>query len=151
MAIAGCDFICKNDNCECKDKIIRLTSAWPMAESDDVINTTKDELAKKELIELKNKGRRFLCKTFNATSEAKQLLTKAYRLNFWDSEKSTIWMYDLELTSDDDHEKAILGFQLPDDLKNKNVLSFKEAIEKGIICPYCKTELKQYRWFTNEH
>lgn len=151
MAIVGCDFICTNKDCGHCGKMIRLTAPWPLADADEIINHTKNEVEKRELMDLKSKGRRFLCKVFNVGYDNKKIATKAYRLQYWDQNKKTIWMFDLELTSDKIPEQAFDEFKPSDNKEeNKNLLSFKQAIEKGIMCPSCNTITRQSRWFTNE-
>ena len=151
---AGCDFICENEDCEHCSKGTVITGPWPIAKIEKVINApnVKEKVEfKKEIIDLKNKGRKFACITYPNVSDIK---IEGYRIHKWCDNCPAVWMYDVLLTQEADTlEKALEIAELPSECpqcKNK-LLNFEELLEEGMYCPHCKQEMEQSRWMSKEY
>jgi len=149
---AGCDFTCRNDDCEYCGTGFTITAPWPMGDIDDIINSERiKELPelKQQIQELKNTGREYALITFPNKEGIK---TKCYRVNLWSIGAECLWQYDVFLDDLDSLDEAIKKAGLPKKCPTtgSSMLNFQEAIQKGIQCPKCSEKLHQCRWFTKE-
>ena len=149
---AGCDFICRNKECENCDTGFTITAPWPMGHIDDVINSSRvKELQsfQEKLQDLKESGREYVCITFPNVDNVE---TKCYRVNLWSVGEKCLWQYDVPIEENETLEESIKKACLPDKCPktNSKMLSYKEAIIEKIKCPSCNEELDQGRWFTKE-
>jgi len=151
---AGCDFICRNNECEQSGKGFVITAPWPMAKIDKVLKSRRvSELPdhQKQLSEIKDSGREYTCLTL---PNVDNITTDQYRVQFWSDKAQCIWQYEVKKEGkvEDAISKAIENGEIPQKCpKTKSkMLSFKEVSKKGIDCPFCKDKMIQNRWFTNE-
>jgi len=155
---AGCDFICKNDECEQHGNGFAITGPWPMGEIELVISSLSKSLVIKpenqaildKIVEQKNNGRECACIIYPNNDRIKKV---AHRVQLWSPDAKCIWDYDIPLDEDnkdvtEDIKDASLPILCPK--TNGELLSFNEVTKDGIECPYCGGKLEQSRWFTNE-
>jgi len=154
---AGCDFTCKNEECEQYDSGLVLTSPWPMGKIELVINASnvKDkEEFRDGLVELKNNGQKYACITYPNVS---YIDTIAYQVQLWCKSCLCIWKYDIVLTEDcPDFEtayaKAKENGDVPDTCPkcSGELEDYESVLEDGIACPFCKEDMQQNRWMAKE-
>ena len=144
---AGCDFVCKNEKCDCCETGFTMTGPWPMGDIGEVIDSLSSEERIKELMKLKKEGREFACIAY---PNDKDIYIDRYRINFWSVEGNCIWQYDIVV--EDDIESAILDSDIPKlcPKTGSELLNYNDTIQQGINCPHCKEKLKQTRWFSIE-
>lgn len=148
---AGCDFICKNEDCDNFNTGFTITAPWPMGLIDDIINSNRvKELPelRKQIEELKELGSEYACITFPNVNNVE---TKCYRVSFWSAEGKCIWKYDI-INNGINLEESIKKANLPQKCPNtgSNMLNYSEVIKEGIKCPSCDNILNQNRWFAKE-
>ena len=141
MAI-GCNFICDNENCEHHGKMIVLTGAWPMASIEQMIAAADED--KDDLEALRDHERLYACLTLPRKHEIK---TEAYRIQKWCSKCNLISVFE---TQPEDLEEVSDRTDICMSCEKENLMSFATAIEKGVKCPFCKTAMRQERWYVNE-
>jgi transcription initiation factor IIE alpha subunit len=56
MSLAGCNFFCNNEKCQCYQTGFTLTSSWPLGDIEEIIEHTEDEDLKKVLTQKKLVG-----------------------------------------------------------------------------------------------
>lgn len=155
---AGCEFICKNKECQDNDKGFVITAPWPLAKIELVItsltkwSSTKPnlKLVLEKIIEFKNEGRKFACITF---PDPDRLPIEAYRINLWSQEARSIWQYDVEINDSESLEEILINTDIIPEICPKTgckLQNFVEVSKEGINCPSCGEKLHQSRWFTNE-
>jgi len=136
---AGCNFICKNEQCDYFNERITINGRWPVAKIDDVINSEKVKKVKefqKSLIERKEDGIEYACIQFPNEDGIKVVGDKT---EFWCKECRAILSW-YAVDEDIEIEKCPI-------CKEESLLGFDEVIEEGIECPYCGEETEQRRWF----
>ena len=154
---AGCEFICKNEDCQDNGKGFVLTAPWPMGKIELVISELSNQVKLKpslkdlldKTIDFKNQGRKYACITF---PNVNNIPTVAYRINFWSPTANCIWQYDVE----EDEELTIVEAiaKVTDGICPKTgcrMQDFVEVMKNGIECPSCGELFSQSRWFTNEN
>ena len=154
---AGCDFICRNSECEQNGNGFVITGPWPMGEIELVISSLSKYLVIKpenkpildKIIEQKNTGRKYACIVYPNNEGIEKV---AYRVQLWSPQAKCIWDYDVLKTDEDDVADAIRNANLPIMCPKTSgeLLDFNEVTKDGINCPYCGEKLEQSRWFTNE-
>lgn len=140
---AGCEFICKNENCQCYNTGFVMTAPWPMSNINLVINSStvkeKPEFRKK-LIELRDSGKTFACIQLPNIDKVK---AESYRVQFWDNNlKRVIEKYS--------KNSDVIDDEILEEKVQNNYMDFTEATTDGIICPHCLQKLFQSRWSTND-
>tara|TARA_R110000824_G_scaffold8450_4_gene38502 strand:+ start:4822 stop:5274 length:453 start_codon:yes stop_codon:yes gene_type:complete len=149
--LAGCEFTCKNPECEHFESGLTMTSPWPIGDIDLVIDACVFDEFKEKLIERKTNGRKYAQIQFPDTIK---VAVAGYRISFWSPEGKTIWAYDIMATDLEDIDKKIANdLSIPKKCPTTDgeLLNFSEAIDKGITCTSCKVATIQNRWFTNEN
>jgi len=158
MAVTGCDFVCKNEECKHKDCGIVLTSPWPLGNIDDILNSSKvanNDSFKKDLEELKKQGRKYAC---ICLPDAENIKIVGYRVHMWCENCPCDWTYDAMIpdkVEGDIIQAAIKNANIPENCPtcNHKLKNFIELISKygeGIKCTSCKTKLSVKVWFCNE-
>jgi len=161
MAVSGCEFVCKNKGCKYENTGFVLTSAWPLGKIDSIINSKKlalNEPFKKELEEMKKKGRKYACITL---PDSENIEVCGYRIHMWCDKCPCIWSYDGMVNKSDETdigkiiEKAIQNANVPENCPtcSTRLRTFSEVIDdkgEGINCMACSTRLKADVWFCNE-
>lgn len=161
MAISGCDFVCKNNDCKHKGSGIVITSAWPLGDIDKVINSRKiaqNTVFKKELEDLKSKDRKFACISL---PDSENIPVVGYRIHMWCEKCPCLWNYDAMILNpaitepNAIIEDAVKNANIPENCPtcNTKLKTFSELIEKdseGIKCTSCQTKLQHNVWFCNE-
>jgi hypothetical protein len=148
---AGCDFICKNEDCKYTNSGFVILAPWPLAKIEIVINSSSvnrlPEL-KEKLIQQKNNGTKFACIQF---PNYDLVSASAYRLSFWSEEGKCIWQYDVELNGKTIDE-IMSGNDIPKKCEKTNcdIIGFNEILKSGINCPHCGKKMQQNRWYANE-
>lgn len=149
---AGCDFVCKNEDCECFDTGFTITAPWPMGGIDEILASKKvteiPEL-KENIQNLKNSGREYMCITFPNKDD---ISTKCYRVNLWDEGNKRILQFDVIKGEGQEMIEALGNANLPktDPQTGTKLKTFVESIADGIDCPYCKKSMNQDKWFAKE-
>lgn len=147
---AGCDFKCKNKNCDYFDTGFSFTGPWPMGRIDEIIKSEQvqkiPELVGK-LKQLKEIGRDHICITF---PNVDNIETTYYRVQLWNQQEKCLWQYDI--LKDIDLENSLSNANLPKECPKtgEEMISYQTAIRDGIDCPSCGVKLTQNRWFTQE-
>ena len=59
MSFVGCNFICKNEECECHNTSFTLTGAWPLGEIDEILKSSNDDQLKKDLEKRRSFGYKY--------------------------------------------------------------------------------------------
>ena len=154
---AGCDFICKNEKCEHKEKGFTLTAPWPMGKIELVINAPnvkENKKFRKGLVKLKNDGKKYACITYPNTASIDII---AYQVNLWCKSCPCLWKYDVILSEGYDtfegaYKKAILDKDIPEKCPtcNEKLFIYDEVLEEGVSCPSCKKDMRQDRWMAKE-
>jgi len=149
---AGCDFVCKNDDCDYYDTGFTITGPWPMGEIDEILESKSvKELPKlqDQIRNLKDTGRDYACITF---PNVDNIEIQRYRVNLWSVDEKRLYQYDVFVEDGDNVTTAIEKSNLPDKCPNtgSKMLNYREAVKEGIECPSCGLALNQKRWYTNE-
>ena len=148
---AGCDFVCRNEDCECFDTGFTITAPWPMGNIDDVLGSSKIQSlpdVKESLELLKKAGRQHMCIAY---PNEDKIETKCYRVNLWDSGNKRILQFDVIKEDDKDLATSIKDANLPNSCSSgSKVKDFTEIITDGINCPYCENKMQQEKWFAKE-
>ena len=158
MAISGCDFVCKNNNCEFKGAGVVVTSPWPLGEIDRVIkasNVKRNAPFQKGLIELKNKGRKYSCISL---PNKDKIPVVGYRVNMWCDKCLCLHTYDAMIqdsNKNEDQNKVIDDAKISENCPtcNTKMRTFGDVTDKdgeGIQCTSCHTRLQANVWFSNE-
>lgn len=145
----GCDFICKNKKCEYFGHGIVLTAQWPLGDIDKIIDSISDENNKKEIIKLKEEGRKYGCIVMPNTNNIEII---GYRINMWCDNCSCLWNYDVILDNNT-FEEALKSANVPDNCVkcNGKLNSFTDVLNNDIIsCTSCHNKLSKNTWFCNE-
>jgi hypothetical protein len=161
MAVTGCDFICRNPECEHNGKGIVLTSPWPLGDIDEAINVSDADF-KAELENFKRQGSKYACISLPNTNKLNAL---GYRIHMWCNKCVCDWKYDAIIP-----ENIVYDFDFNVDkikiaMDNTNIptscptckeklYTFMELIDdmgNGIDCPSCKVKLQKNMWFANEN
>ena len=151
---AGCDFICKNEDCQQFDSGFVMTAPWPMGKICLVVNASRvKELPdfRQKIIDQKNSGRRVACIPF---PNIDKIPTECYRVQLWSNDAQCLWQYEVEWNGEEcDFEEAIKQSDVPDKCPKTQgeVKEFSKVIADGINCPFCGERLEQSRWFTKEY
>ena len=150
---AGCDFICKNEECEFLNFGFTMTALWPMGKICIVLNSEKckkDNELRNYLIEEKRNGKKLACIIFPNIEE---IPIVAYRAQLWSPMAKCIWEYHIEETS---AEEAMIKMSDENIVPSKcsktgcELIDFHSAIKIGLDCPKCNTKLFQNRWFSED-
>ena len=145
MAV-GCTFICNNDQCEHCGKSIELTGPWPMANMDDILDVLEEENSQylSEFQSLKEHGREYACLTLPDTNN---LLIEAFRIQKWCQKCHLISVFEV-------HPDEVQDVSNREDVcmkcETETLMSFTNAIDVGIQCPFCHSNMVQKRWYANE-
>ena len=143
MMPAGCDFICKNDDCTNYGTSFTITAPWPMGEIDLVIDSLEDPDLKNDLIKIKNQGRKHACLTLPNDNDIE---IKKYRIQLWSPKAKCIWNYEVDNLNE--NYKKELPSKCPK--TNCKLLYFEDVIKNGILCPLCNEPLHQERWYSQD-
>jgi hypothetical protein len=143
--IVGCNFVCKNEQCEHVDTGFSMYSCWPLGNINDVIGVFEKNGHYEEVARYKKQKEQrmlyapiILPNTFN-------IPVVAWRYQMWSQDAKCVWNYDLIEDGDGNVDLLKLPKRCP---KTKcQLLNFKDVIDHGLICPKCDTALQQYRWF----
>jgi len=152
---AGCDFICKNKDCQHSNGGFTVTAPWPMGKIELIIAKLNPILKKhqelqKQLIEFKNEGRKLACIVFPNTDNIK---IEAYRVQLWSADASCIWAYELPIEDGKSVEDIIASSTLLPKVCPKTggqLLTFTQLLVEPPKCPHCHVELTQSRWFSKD-
>ena len=146
---AGCEFFCDNEECKYFKSGFVITAPWPMANIGLIISSLKEnDSFRSELIQLKNKGKKYACITF---PNIKGIQSEMYRIQMWDDKDKCIWEYLIPYNEIQSVESIYTHSSVQSESIVKNPLkNFNEVVNDGILCPSCNQKLKQSRWFTNE-
>ena len=145
---AGCEFICKNQDCKQFNTGFSLTAPWPVGQIELVINSApvkKVSDLRERLIAQKNDGIKYALIQFPNTDNIEIL---GHRINLWSKKANKIFQYEIDLIGKPLSDTVVIPKICPD--TGGELLSFNEIVEQGIICPFCSVKLYQNRWFTNE-
>jgi len=150
---AGCEFICKNPNCKHVNSGFVLTAPWPMGKIQLAIlsaQVREHPKFKKELIKLKNEGRKLVCITY---PNIDKIPTEAYRIQLWSNDAKCIWEYQVDEKIKIDYDNLVDNSEIPKTCPKTGckLLNFFDVVNSGINCPHCNEKLLQSRWFTNEY
>ena len=159
---AGCEFICDNKDCKNYNTGFTIRGAWPLGNIGIVINSSsvKQNLKfRDDLIKLKDSGRKYACISL---PNVDKIPVEGYRFNLWCETCQCVWDTDVFFTEDEQvkwEDRNLVPEEWFDHVtlsyicsKCKGHLkSFDTVIEEGINCHLCKKDLKQSRWFSNEH
>jgi hypothetical protein len=143
MAIAGCDFICKNSECAHFNKGISLAGSWPLGDIDSVANSGRvriDNELQKRIQSYKEYGEKYAVVSL---PNKENIPVVGSRIQKWCPKCPAIWNYNIINKETDKTEEFCRQCK-------EKLMTFDEVIEKGIICPHCKKEMKQKRWCANE-
>jgi hypothetical protein len=166
MAITGCEFVCKNEECKHKGCGVVLTSPWPLGDIDKIINSqkvAKNPAFKKELENLKSQGRKYAC---IGLPNSEKIPVVGYRVHMWCQKCPCDWSYDgiLKIPPTPEEIKKIQE-QLEETPNNPNLTischnfeldwaekkeqnnPIQDAINNANIpenCPTCNTKLKSF-------
>jgi len=149
---AGCDFTCRNKECECTDTGFVISDFWPLGRIELVIENPqvkKMNEFRNVLLSKKEEGVKYVCIPYpNNTS----IPTKGYRIQYWCSKCNCIWKHDVMAEDNQTFNDAVKDAKLMDSCpKCKGfLLEFSDVIESGIDCPHCNKALQMDRWFSNE-
>jgi len=146
---AGCEFTCKNKNCQHYQAGFSITGNWPIAYIEKVIDSTPVKKVKdlrERLISLKEAGTLYALIQF---PNVDKLPCVGQRISLWSPEAHRIWNYEVDMEG----KPLVEGItEIPKICEKTGctLLTFNEVVEKGIECPFCKEKLSQNRWFVNE-
>ena len=152
---AGCDFVCKNEECEHTGKGLVVTGAWPMGDINKIMdapNVAKNEVFREGLIRLKANGRKYACITYPNVDE---IGTEGYRVHRWCPNCPCLWTYDALVEDENETiEETIANAKVPDICPScqTKLMDFNDLVdEEGVIaCPTCQKEMQKSTWFSNE-
>ena len=150
---SGCEFICKNEECEHVNKGFAITAPWPVGQIELLINAPnviKKKNFRDGLIKLKNEGRKFACITYPNEAEIE---TEGYRVTFWSEAAKCVWQYDVFTKDESSVSDAIDNDpEIPNVCPKSGgeLLNFTEVVKAGIPCPHCNEKMQQSRWYSNE-
>lgn len=151
---AGCDFICKNKDCQHYNTGFTITAPWPMAKIEMVISKLNTNIKshldlKEKLVSYKNEGRKFACIIFPNTDNLK---TEAYRIQLWSPKANCVWAYEVPYDGDTSMSDILTSDILPKTCPQTGgeLMTFNKVIKENIKCPYCNSELIQSRWFSKD-
>jgi len=146
---AGCDFVCKNEDCDVFDTGFTMTGPWPMGDIEDMIDVADTQEEISHLTKLKDEGRRFSCITHPNIHD---IATDRFRVNFWSPKGKCIWQYDIIVEDEENIKEAIENSDVPELCPKTNslIMNYSEVIKNGIDCPSCNELLNQHRWFSKE-
>jgi len=147
----GCEFICKNTNCENNNKGFVITGSWPIASIHLLISSSALEskpAIREELIHHKNQGKKYACIIYPNNGEIKPV---GLRVNMWSPNALCIWNYDI-LFEDGKSVDELIEAEIPKSCPKTGgrLMTFNQVVEEGILCPSCSVRMNQNRWFTNE-
>ena len=146
MAI-GCNFLCDNENCEHCGKSIVLTGSWPMVSIDKMIfSLEKDDPFNQldEFKKLQENERQYICITLPNMYD---LEIEAYRIQKWCHRCNLISVFE---TDPNDLEEVSERSDICMSCEKETLTTFQECVRDNIECPFCKTVMKQERWFVND-
>jgi transcription initiation factor IIE alpha subunit len=135
MSLAGCNFICDNNDCKCYNTGFVLTGIWPLGNVDEIIEKTTNE----EILDLAKKR--------------KEAGFERIKITYPDPDGITIVSYAIEKFCK--KCKRIEVFEVKNDqdttpetchICGEKYIDFNKATEDGLECPVCGEELKQNRW-----
>ena len=156
---AGCEFICKNESCEHFNKGFTITAPWGMGDIDAVINSRpvrKNSELQGELSRQRDEGRKYCC--INYPLPENEIKVEGYRVQRWCSDCFCLFESYLALNTEVDMTDEEFDEEITKQIEaieecpkcGKDLLNFNELLEEGVDCPYCKEELFQSRWCSNE-
>ena len=133
---AGCDFICRNEECEHIGKGIVVLGPWAIGNIGLIINSKKVENMeefREGLIKLKDDGRKYACINY-PLPDLSDIPVEGYRVQRWCDACKFIWQYDVVL--DEDHktfDEAMKIADVPDKCVkcDGEVQDFEALIESG--------------------
>jgi len=150
---AGCEFICKNEDCPNYETGFTLTGPWPMGQIGLIIRASNLKLMsefREQFERMKEEGKRYACITLPNIDE---IPVEGYRIQKWCDARSCVWNYDIMVQKEGETiEETLQNAELPESCHKCGgfLLDFERAIEEGINCPACREPLFQSRWFSNE-
>ena len=152
---AGCDFVCENENCEYYKLKIQISGTWPIAKIDKVIESKKIRGTSYEenLRKLKKDGKEYACVVFpnkdvlffdgakieRFCSKCLKRITSFLMFPYSIGHKKFDRVFTREF------KKSGLKSKCGD--CGSKIFDLQKMIKKGIKCPKCGVETKQYRWF----
>jgi len=150
---AGCEFICNNEECKCFSTGFVVHGAWPLGKIQDIIisdNVKKNPDLVENLKELQDDDREYSC--INCPN-IEGITIYGYRIESWCHKCLCIHSNDLMLsetctTIEEVFEQNEIPTKCPK--CEEDVFQFEALLDENINCPYCKQEMKQHRWFSNE-
>jgi len=146
---AGCEFICENEKCDYYKTGFSITAPWPMANINIVINSLANrehKEFKKELIELKNKGKELAIIT---CPNIYNVVPTHYRIQMWSNKAKCIWEYSIPYKEEYSEEEIYKDIPTICPTSGDTLIKFNDIIESGIVCPKCGEKLFQSRWYSN--
>ena len=152
---AGCDFVCENEKCEyCKMKI-QINGPWPIAKINTVINSQKIKGTshEEELKKRQSEGIKYACVAFPHMDKFNYNGVKLEKFCPKCLKKFSEYVVFFAPVSpkklDRVFRKRVRESKFikmcPD--CGTRLLDLQRAMKEGIICPKCKVETKQNRWF----
>ena len=147
----GCEFTCKNVNCDNNNKGFVIVGNWPIADIHLLISSSaliNKKNIKEELIEYKNQGKKYACIIYPNHGEIKPI---GVRVNMWSPHALCIWNYDI-LFKEGEEINTLINAEVPKACPKSGgrLMTFNQVTEEGIECPSCSQKMYQNRWFTNE-
>ena len=150
---AGCEFICKNKDCQHFNCGFSMVDAWPITRIELIIEQNqvkKDEPFRKKIIDMKNNGRKYFKIQYPNDNHVPKL---GYSLNKWCSKCLIVW--DFEALGEKDEDTLENCLKKSNIIENcskceTKLIEFIDVIKEGIKCPICQKTMEQSRWFTNE-
>ena len=149
---AGCEFICKNEDCPNYETGFTITGPWPMGQISLIVrasNLKKMPEFCAALLEKKEQGETHACITLPNVDD---IPVEAYRIQKWCNACSCVWSFAVHVEGDMSLEEAIEQSDAPEACPQCGgyMLDFERVIDEGLLCPSCNEPLFQSRWFSNE-
>jgi len=149
---AGCEFICKNEDCANYETGFTITTPWPLGQISLIAKTSslsKMDTFRESLLKMKEDGRRYACITLPNVDEVP---VEGYRVQRWCPACSCIWNYDAMAQKDGETlEEVLENSDVPEACSKCEgfMLDFDRVIDEGVNCPSCNERLSQ-RWGRQE-
>lgn len=144
MGLVGCNFVCKNKDCDCFNKGFNLTGLWPVGDINILIEKCEDEALKQSLIRRKELG--YECAKINYP-DPYDIPVIGHSVEKYCENCRRIQTFIIkEWDSYDTPTKCHVC--------NQRYIEFIEACDEDndikIKCPYCKKDMAQNRWYVND-
>lgn len=149
--MAGCEFVCKNEDCKAKDTGFTITGPWPLGRIELVIENYQVKKMtdfRNQLLAQKKDGKRYVCIPYPNNTD---IPIEGYRVQKWCNACKCVWSFDVMLSETaKDFESAKKEANISDSCSKcgGETDEFSKTQQEGLDCPCCNTKLKQYRWFS---